>query len=104
MEYRYTITGNGLFVPEYKKQDGDWHKFYAKDMSGNMLKLCRSLAELSAPRKWGGGQWYFEGSARSDYEGAVFFTTELIVMAFLGAAQHWYSEFRTVNVNNILHP
>jgi hypothetical protein len=60
MKYSYIVTGNGLYVPQFKKEDGEWQPFKKKDAKGDLEHLCISLGNLSAPRRWLNGQWHFE--------------------------------------------
>jgi hypothetical protein len=104
MKYRYTITANGLYIPEYKKEGSDEWKPFTKGMiKGQMEDVCYQLAVLSAPRKWESAQWHFENGKRDTWETqSVFFTKKILVMAFIGAAQHWWGHFETREVDDVL--
>jgi hypothetical protein len=103
MKYRYKVTANGLYIPQYKSSEKEWKCFTKKMIQGDMLKVVRALAEKSAPRRWTYGQWHFEPSDKTVFEDeSVFFTKAIYVMAFIGAAQHWWSQFEIKEVEDVL--
>jgi hypothetical protein len=87
MELRYKQSGTH-YIPEYKNKQGEWISITAEDVGmdarNDLSRVCYRLADLSAPRKWDSGQWYYEDSK------IVFFTKEIYVMAFLGAAKSFW--------------
>ena len=104
MKYRYIITSNGLYIPEYKTDGCDEWKPFTKGMiKGQMEDLCLQLAVISAPRVWTAAQWHFEKGSRDTWNSqSVFFTKQILVMAFIGAAQHWWGQFETKEVGDVL--
>jgi hypothetical protein len=104
MKYRYTIRANGLYIPEYKKEGSDeWKPFKKKMIKGDMLQIVRALGEKSAPRRWTYGQWHFEPFDKSVFDDEpVFFTKAIYVMAFIGAAQHWWRQFEIKEVGDVM--
>jgi hypothetical protein len=104
MKYRYTTTANGLYIPEYKTEGGDEWKPFTKGMiKGQMYEVCYQLAVLSVPRKWKPAQWHFEEGKEETWETqSVFFTKKILVMAFIGAAQHWWGQFETKDVGPVV--
>ena len=100
MELSYIVTGRGLYVPQFKNKEGEWKPFTRGMIEGDMLYVCIALGNLSAPRRWDNGQWHFEDGDRSTWsEHTVFFTKPIYVFAFLGAAKHWWGEFKRHEVN-----
>jgi hypothetical protein len=103
MKYRYTITANGLYVPQYRSSEKEWKCFTKKMIQGDMLKVVGALAEVSSPRQWNNGLWHFDRSDKTVFEDeAVFFTKAIYVMAFIGAAQHWWGQFDIKEVEDVL--
>jgi hypothetical protein len=104
MKFRYRIDLNGLYIPEYTLTDSTgWVSFKVRNIAGKMRKVCRALGEVSAPRATKNGQWHFEPEGAAPYDNeSVFFTDEIYVMAFIGAAQCWWSKPSTVEVANIV--
>jgi len=100
MRYSYVVTGNGLYIPQFKNGDKEWEPFTKGMIKGDMLTLCRCLGDISAPRKWTSGQWHFESEGlKSHDDESIFFTKPMYAMAFIGAAQHWWGSFGRTEVD-----
>ncbi len=104
MKFRYRINAQGLYIPEYMLADGtEWIPFKVCNIAGKMKKVCRALAEMSYPRSTKSGQWHFEPEGAASYnDQALFFTDEIYVMAFIGAAQYWWGRPNTTEVAYIV--
>jgi hypothetical protein len=109
MKYRYTITANGLYIPQYKKEGGSEWVTIKKDMvTGELLKVCEVLGSLSDnyssfmgyPLR---GEWVFHKDHENEsVRNAVYFTKKIYIMAFIGAAQHWWGHFEIKEVGDVL--
>jgi hypothetical protein len=108
MRFSYKITPSGLFLPHYQKEsDSEPKPFLKKHVDGQMKRVCIALSHISAPRPFREeGQWYLAKTDKSqkDDDMQIFFTQELYVMAFIGAAQHWFldGKFPIKEVANII--
>jgi len=51
------------------------------------------------------GNWVFDKDHENEsVRNAVFFTKEIYIMAFIGAAQHWWGEFEIKEVGSLVDP
>lgn len=90
MELRYRKNG-ASYIPQYKK-GSEWLDVKAKHVNEDLLIITESLANTEAPPRWSRAQWYFKPTKKEDWkESAVFFRSEMYVMAFLGAFKSYYS-------------
>jgi hypothetical protein len=88
LKLRYRIDTNGYYIPQYQGQDELWIDFIKSNISGEMYSLCESLGEEA---KFSGNIWHFRAKKIEDERNmAVFFTSELKVCAFLGAAKTFF--------------
>jgi len=86
--FRYIKTGN-VYMPQFKQPqlDNVWKHFTRETFKDNSLlgKMAYLICSLSNSGGWGAPIYYFRDSKK------VYFLTEIEVMAFLGAAQSYYS-------------
>lgn len=89
LQYRYIKSGN-LYLPQYKKDEGEWLNFTDKTFTERSLlgRLALSLANLSVHP--GSAVWY-QGPQYFLEDGRLFFLEEHLVCAFLGAAKSVHS-------------
>jgi len=105
MKLRYIETANNLYIPQYQSNSPEWIPFTKDMMKGDMLKVCEAIGSVSDTRSsFMGlplkGHWYFDDNHKNkSVRNAVFFTKKLYVMAFIGAAQHWWGDFDKTEVN-----
>ena len=85
LKLRYIIDGTHYIPQFYNNTENKWMDFKVEHVQREMLAICRSLGDLQLPSRWGDGQWYYESGKQ------VFFTKEMFVMAFLGAASVFYN-------------
>lgn len=100
MELRYNLVGI-YYIPQYKLPDGEWKDFKNKNIKGTHLeKLCIAIGNLQLPRRWENGSWHFTPTGdQKTRDMSLIFTTEMYVMAFLGAAKsHFDSKPRGFNL------
>lgn len=84
MKLRYRKF-NTFFIPQYTLGD-KWINFDTTLVSGELKRICEQLGDLQLPSKWGEGQWFFASRLNPENKNILFFTKEIYVNAFLGAA------------------
>ena len=84
MELRYR-TQSAHYIPEFKTDEGDWREFRVKDVPPVTRKIAEQIGNLQLPMRWEPGQWFYVNKGIRECDSAVFFTSEIYVMAFLGA-------------------
>ena len=90
---RYVTIGAHYIPQFYSNAENKWKDFKVEHIQHEMLEICQSLGDIQLPSKWSNGQWYYKSSKQ------VFFTREVFVMAFLGAASVFYnSESKEFNL------
>lgn len=94
MKLRYRTQQGKHYIPQYQLNGQDiWYDFLAKDVNNLLESIAYKLGQLSHPGGYGESQWYYKPSNKEEKEGEmkVFFTAEIFVMAFLGAAKSYFT-------------
>lgn len=108
MKYGYTLNSNAgggrlnVYQPYFDKEDGSGPQYFRVRHLGNglLLSVVRSLAELSAPRRWEDGQYYLETNDKNtpEEDKFIFFTDPIYIHAFLGAAKYQIDQRMPIEV------
>jgi hypothetical protein len=102
MKLRYRKSGN-IYTPQYLTKEDEWKDFTADQISGDLRNLCEKIAGLSFPIRSGlntSGYWYYFENEKNTGKGALIFSNEMYVMAFLGAAKSYFdSQTKEFNVD-----
>lgn len=91
MKLRYRKS-NDFYIPQYQStDDSEWNDFLVKNITDQLAQICQAIGDLQCPRRWEPGQWHSEDKGKNRGDQTVFFTKEMYVMAFLGAAKSVYN-------------
>ena len=94
MKLRYEIR-NSDYIPQYFHNE-QWYDFKVRNVKGELKNICQQIGFLQ--NNFGRSQWYYIQNGNDLKNGVgleemiVFFTKEIYVNAFLGAAQYHFKE------------
>ena len=101
MKYGYITNNDGLCMPYFNAEDGKGNQYFkSKHVKGKLRDIAQSLGDLSYPRRFDDGQWIYVNKGVTQEESCIFSTDPIYVRAFLGAANHWHEQSKSVQVEN----
>lgn len=100
LKFRYRIDANGYYVPQYQGIGDKWFDFTVGQTTGELQKIAVNLSVSTGYS--GRNVWHYISEDEDVEEMPVFFTSEVKVAAYLGAAKVFFGErVKDFNLDNI---